>query len=77
MECCQIRLLRQLDLLRDAYRLRFFMLYTNECRSTKNNCHVVKYADDTVFQSLLTSAECDDSKDRNEFFEWCKKAELS
>ncbi len=54
----------------------FFILYTNECRSTKDNCHVVKYADDTVFLSLLTSAECDDSNEHNEFFEWCKTAEL-
>ncbi len=54
----------------------FFILYTNECCSTKDNCHVVKYADDTVFLSLLTSAECDDSNEHNEFFEWCKTAEL-
>ncbi len=52
------------------------ILYTNECRSTKDNCHVVKYADDTVFLSLLTSAESDDSNDHNDFFEWCKKVEL-
>ncbi len=54
----------------------FLILYTNECRSTKDTCHVVKYADDTAFLSLLTSAECDNSNDHNEFFEWYKKAEL-
>lgn len=30
----------------------------------------------TVCLSLLTSVECDDSNDHNEFSEWCKEAEL-
>lgn len=38
-----------------------FILYTNECQSFEDNCHVVKYADDTVFLIFLSSSKGDDS----------------
>jgi len=31
-----------------------FILYTDECRSTQPNCHLIKFADDTVLLSLLS-----------------------
>lgn len=53
-----------------------FILYTNECRSTQDNCHVIKYVDGTIFLSLLSSSKCDDSQALNEFIMWCSGEEL-
>lgn len=36
-----------------------FILYTNDCKSTHANRHLVKFADDTVLLSLLSGSEQD------------------
>lgn len=52
------------------------ILYTDECRNSWDNCHVVKYADDIVLLSHLSSLEYDDSHALHEFITWCNGAEL-
>lgn len=48
-----------------------FILYIDDCRSTHPDCHLVKYADDTVLLFLLSGLLHFHSSVFNEFVEWC------
>lgn len=48
-----------------------FILCTNECRSTQLNCHLVKFADDTVLLSLLSGPTLHHGPVLQQFVEWC------
>jgi hypothetical protein len=48
-----------------------FILYTDDCRSTQPQCHLVKYADDTVLLSLLSGPSQQHGSALQEFVEWC------
>ncbi|CAM4658728.1 unnamed protein product [Leuciscus chuanchicus] len=51
-----------------------FILYTDDCRSTQPNCHCVKFADDTVLLSLLSSNTQHHSPALQDFLVWCEKS---
>ncbi|XP_063324368.2 GTPase IMAP family member 8-like [Pelmatolapia mariae] len=53
-----------------------FILYTDDCRSTQPNCHLVKYADDTVLLSLLSGPSQHHRPTLQEFVEWCDSSKL-
>ncbi len=53
-----------------------FILYTDDCRSTQPNCHLVKYADDTVLLSLLSGPSQHHGPVLQEFVEWCDSSNL-
>ncbi|ROJ29141.1 RNA-directed DNA polymerase from mobile element jockey [Anabarilius grahami] len=48
-----------------------FILYTDDCRSTHPNCHLIKFADDTVLLSLLSGSSQQHGPALHEFVEWC------
>ena len=51
-----------------------FTLYTNDCRSVEEDCHIVKYADDTVIIGNISNN--DESKYQVQvkwFEEWCQQ----
>ncbi|KAK3510372.1 hypothetical protein QTP70_005671 [Hemibagrus guttatus] len=48
-----------------------FILYTDDCRASQPNCHLVKFADDTVLLSLLSGPIQHHSSALQEFVEWC------
>ncbi len=47
------------------------MLYTDDCRSTQPNCHLVKFADNTVLLSLLSGPSQHHCKALKEIVECC------
>lgn len=49
----------------------FFILYTNDCRSTQENSYLVKFSDDTVLLSLLQRPSSDHGDALNVFISWC------
>ncbi|XP_061565200.1 uncharacterized protein LOC133419796 [Cololabis saira] len=51
-----------------------YILYTNDCRSTQPNCHLVKFADDTVLLSLLSAPNLHHSSVLQDFITWCEGA---
>ena len=51
-----------------------FILYTDDCRSTQPQCHLVKYADDTVLLSLLSGSSQHHGPGLQEFVEWCNNS---
>jgi len=53
-----------------------FILYTNSCTSTLPNKHLIKYADDTAFLSLLYDDDEEDGPVLDYFLEWCEKSSL-
>lgn len=53
-----------------------FILYTNDCRTTQPNCHLVKYADDTVLLSLLSGPSQHHGPALQEFVDWCDSSKL-
>lgn len=53
-----------------------FILYTDDCRSTQPNCHLVKYADDTVLLSLHSGPAQHHGPVLQEFVEWCDSSKL-
>lgn len=53
-----------------------FILYTDDCRATQPNCHLVKYADDTVLLSLLSGPSQHHGPVLQEFIEWCDSSKL-
>ncbi|KAJ8391481.1 hypothetical protein AAFF_G00089550 [Aldrovandia affinis] len=53
-----------------------FILYTNDCKSTHANCHLIKFADDTVLLSLLSGTEQNHGQALYNFIEWCNSALL-
>ncbi|KAJ8400775.1 hypothetical protein AAFF_G00391290 [Aldrovandia affinis] len=48
-----------------------FIPYTDDCRTSHPNCHLVKFADDTVLLSLLSDPAQDHGPALEEFMEWC------
>ncbi|KAJ8400459.1 hypothetical protein AAFF_G00395830 [Aldrovandia affinis] len=48
-----------------------FILYTDDCRTSHTNCHLVKFVDDTVLLSLLSGPAQDHGPALDEFMEWC------
>lgn len=44
---------------------------TDDCRSTEPNCHMVKFADDTVLLSLLSGPPAHHNSALCKFVEWC------
>lgn len=52
----------------------FFILYTDDCRSVQPNCHCVKFADDTVLLSLLSSNVQHHGPALQDFLIWCGKS---
>ena len=54
-----------------------FIIYTNELRSRIRNCHLIKYADDTVIVGLITNNdESEYNEQISEVFLWCKAHNL-
>lgn len=53
-----------------------FILYTDDCRSTQPDCNLVKYADNTVFLSLLSGSSHQHRPVLQEFVEWCDNSKL-
>ena len=65
--------------LKVVYSLLYCLLYiyTNELRSCFRNCHLIKYADDTVIVGLISNndeSECDEQI--SEVVQWCKANNL-
>jgi len=55
-----------------------FTLYTNECRSIADNCHVIKYADDTVIVgNIYNSNESMYFRQVKWFTDWCQQNYLN
>ncbi len=48
-----------------------FILYTDSCRSLKENSFLVKFSDDTALLSLLQGAESDHGRALPVFVKWC------
>ena len=50
-----------------------FTLYTNDCKNVSDNCHVIKYADDTVIIGNITNNdEISYFRQVSSFVEWCQ-----
>ena len=49
----------------------FFILYTDSCRSNRENSLLVKYSDDTALLSLLQGAESNHGCALPDFVQWC------
>ena len=54
-----------------------FILYTNSCRSTYENRHILKFADDSVIISLLKDSETEHGTVVDDFITWCNDFFLS
>ncbi len=54
-----------------------YILYTNDCCSTFENCRILKFADDTVIVSLLNSTETSHGPVFEYFLKWCNESFLS
>ncbi|KAG1960366.1 hypothetical protein F2P79_006258 [Pimephales promelas] len=52
----------------------FFIFYTDDCRSVQPNGHCVKFADDTVLLSLLSSNVQHHGPALQDFLIWCGKS---
>ncbi len=50
-----------------------FILYTNDCKSSFRNRHIIKFADDSVIINLLSE---EDSPVVDDFTIWCQNALL-
>ena len=54
-----------------------FIIYTNELRSRFRNCHLIKYADDTVIVGLISdNDESEYNEQISEVVLWCKAHNL-
>ena len=54
-----------------------FIIYTNELRSRFRNCHLIKYADDTVIVGLISNNdESEYNEQISEVVQWCKDHNL-
>ena len=54
-----------------------FIIYTNELRSRFRNCHLIKYADDTVIVGLISNNyESEYNEQISEVVLWCKAHNL-
>ena len=50
-----------------------FIIYTNELRSRFRNCHLIKYADDTVIVGWISSNdESEYNEQFSEIVQWCR-----
>ena len=50
-----------------------FIVYTHELRSCFKNCHLIKYADDTVIVGLISNNDESEYNDQiSEVVQWCK-----
>ena len=50
-----------------------FIIYTNELRSRFRNCHLIKYADDTVIVGLISNNdESEYNEQISEVVLWCR-----
>lgn len=54
-----------------------FVLYTNECRSHYDGRHVIKFMDDSVTVSLLSSNDSEHDPVVNKFVSLCKSPFLN
>lgn len=54
-----------------------YILYTNDCCSSFENRHILKFADDTVIVSLLNSTETSHGPVIDYFLKWCQESFLS
>ena len=50
-----------------------FILYTNDCKATRDGVKIVKYADDTAIVGLISQNELNYRCEVNRFQEWCKQ----
>ena len=50
-----------------------FILYTDMCRSSREDRTILKYADDTVIVSLLRNNEMSHGPVVSDFLDWCNK----
>lgn len=53
-----------------------FILYTNACKSSFENRHILKYADDSVIVSLLNEEDSTHGPVVEHFTVWCQNAFL-
>ena len=54
-----------------------FIIYTNELRSHFRNCHLIKYADDSVIVGLISNNdETEYNEQISEVVQWCKAHNL-
>ena len=55
-----------------------YILYTNDCVSTEDNCTIIKYADDTAIIGLLNSQTPEDKymNEIDHFTAWCSENKL-
>ena len=54
-----------------------YIIYTNELRSRFTNCHLIKYADDTVIVGLISNNdESEYNLQISEVVQWCKANNL-
>ena len=51
-----------------------FILYTNDCRSQYPQHHILKFADDSVILSLLSSDDPDHGPVVRDFTDWCESS---
>jgi len=55
-----------------------FTLYTSDCRSSFEDCHIIKYADDTVLLGLFgKNGHCNYDNSVNDFVKYCNDNCLS
>jgi len=48
-----------------------YILYTDDCRSSRDNCHFVKFSDDAAILSMLTASESSNKDSLSDFVLWC------
>ncbi len=53
-----------------------YIMYTNDCRSARKNCHILKFADDAVILSLLNRDESSHGAVVDDFMNWCQDSFL-
>ena len=54
-----------------------FSVYTNNCTSTSTDCHIIKYADDTVILGLISEGdETEYRKEISQMITWCNQHNL-
>lgn len=53
-----------------------YIMYTNDCQSTHENRHIMKFADDSVIVSLLQGQEQGHGPVVDDFVSWCDQSFL-
>lgn len=54
-----------------------FVLYINKCQRQHDRCDIIKFADDSVIVSLLSSDDPEHGPVVNDFIDWCKSSFLN